>query len=273
MLTEEIPENGFKNIVKDRKVQRCFFSIGTARGHLKPNGKNSRGHRRFSVFEGVTNMKGNIFWWRLEGTESDGQYVSPIVVTGGQAALLEHGESNEMRKVNEAKCSIRQRPQHHNTDTVYSLIDPLSFTLKRSDKIIRREMRMTSRSLGRNSVRRESKTLKSCLRLVLLDCDLWRDTFKTASKVKCEAWTREWEKRKSSRVQDISKTHGMHSPASTITLWKWIPEQQLFASLSWRGTPSCVCHWTLMASTATAPAPQQSKDPWNKAAEGALKSH
>lgn len=28
-------------------------------------------------------MKGNIFWWRLEGTGSDGQYVSPIVVMGG----------------------------------------------------------------------------------------------------------------------------------------------------------------------------------------------
>lgn len=92
-----------------------FFSIGTARGHLKLNGKNSRGHRRFSVFQGVTNMKGSIFWWRLEGTGSDGQYVSPTVVRGrgGQAALLQHGESNEMRKVNEAKCSIRQRPQHH----------------------------------------------------------------------------------------------------------------------------------------------------------------
>lgn len=48
-------------------------------------------------------MKGNIFWWRLEGTGPDGQYVSPIVVIGGQAVLLERGESNEMRKVNEAK--------------------------------------------------------------------------------------------------------------------------------------------------------------------------
>lgn len=31
-------------------------------------------------------MKGNIFWWRLEGTGSDGQYVSPIVVMGGGGA-------------------------------------------------------------------------------------------------------------------------------------------------------------------------------------------
>lgn len=82
-------------------------------------------------------------------------------------------------------------PNITNTVAVYSLIDPLSFTLKRSDKIIRREMRMTSRSLRRNSVRRESKTLKSCRRLMLLDYDLRRDIFKTASKVKCEAWTRE----------------------------------------------------------------------------------
>lgn len=129
-------------------------------------------------------------------------------------------------------------PNITNTVTVYSLIDPLSFTLKWSDKIIRREMRMTSRSLRRNSVRRESKTLKSCLRLVLLDYDLWRDIFKTASKVKCEAWTREWEKRKSSRVQDVSKIHGTYSSASTLPLRNWIPEQQLFALLSWSGTPS-----------------------------------
>lgn len=27
-------------------------------------------------------MKGSIFWRRLEGTGSDGQYVSPTVVTG-----------------------------------------------------------------------------------------------------------------------------------------------------------------------------------------------
>ena len=131
-------------------------------------------------------------------------------------------------------------PNITNTVRVCSLIDPLSFTLKRSDKIIRREMRMTSRSLGRNSVRRESKALKSCLRLVLLDYDLWRDTFKTASKVKCEARTREWEKRKSSRVQDVSKTRGTCSSASTITLWNSVPEEQLFALLPWRGTPSCV---------------------------------
>lgn len=109
-------------------------------------------------------------------------------------------------------------PNITNTVAVYSLIDPLSFTLKRSDKIIRREMRMTSRSLRRNSVRRESKTLKSCRRLVLLDYDLRRDIFKTASKVKCEAWTREWEKRKPSRVQDVSKIHGMYSLASTSAL-------------------------------------------------------
>lgn len=96
-------------------------------------------------------------------------------------------------------------PNITNTVAVCSLMDPLSFTLKRSDKIIRREMRMTSRSLRRSSVRRESKTLKSCLRLVLLDYDLWRDTFKTASKVKCEAWTREREKRKPLRVQDVGK--------------------------------------------------------------------
>ena len=105
-------------------------------------------------------------------------------------------------------------PNITNTATVDSLTDPLSFTLKRSDKIIRREMRMTSRSLRRNTVRRESKTLKSCLRLVLLDYDLWRDTFRTASKVKCEPG-QENEKRKSLRVRDISKMHGTHSSAIT----------------------------------------------------------
>lgn len=150
-------------------------------------------------------------------------------------------------------------PNITNTVAVCSLMDPLSFTLKRSDKIIRREMRMTSRSLRRSSVRRESKTLKSCLRLVLLDYDLWRDTFKTASKVKCEAWTREREKRKPLRVQDVSKIWGMYSLAST---GNWIPEQQLFVWMSWSGAPSHVLGiWTPVASTATAPVLQQRKSP------------
>lgn len=133
-------------------------------------------------------------------------------------------------------------PNITNTVTVYSLIDPLSFTLKWSDKIIRREMRMTSRSLRRNSVRRESKTLKSCLRLVLLDYDLWRDTFKTASKVKCEAWTREWEKRKSSRVQDVSKIHGTYSSASTLHCKTEFLNSSSLLYCPEVALPVCLCH-------------------------------
>lgn len=84
----------------------------------------------------------------------------------------------------------------------------------------------------------------------------------TASKVKCEAWTREWEKRKSSRVQDVSKMHGTYSPAGTITLWNWIPEQKVFALLSWSGIPGhAFVIWTLLTSTATASASQQRKKP------------
>lgn len=132
-------------------------------------------------------------------------------------------------------------PNITNTVAVCSLIDPLSFTLKRSDKIIRREMRMTSRSLRRNSVRRESKTLKSCLRLVLLDHDLWRDIFKTASKVKCEAWTREREKGKPLRVQDVSKICGMYSLANTSALQTEFPSSSsLFGCLEWH-SQSCLC--------------------------------
>lgn len=40
-------------------------------------------------------MKGNIFWWRLEGTGSDGQYVSCIVVTGWDGAGSNIGTSGE----------------------------------------------------------------------------------------------------------------------------------------------------------------------------------
>lgn len=203
-------------------------------------------------------MKGNIFWWRLEGTGSDGQYVSPIVVTGGQAALLEHGESNEMRKVNEAKCSIRQRPQHHkHSHSVQSHRSP-EFYIEEKWQNHQERNENDQQKPGEEQLRRESKTLKSCLRLVLLDYDLWRDTFRTASKVKCEGWTREREKRKSSRVQDVSKIHGTYSSTSTITLWNWIPEQQLFALLSWSGTPSRVSViWTPLAFTV----PQQRKKP------------
>lgn len=147
-------------------------------------------------------------------------------------------------------------PNITNTVTVYSLIDPPSFTLKRSDKIIRREMRMTSRSLRRNSVRRESKTLKSCLRLVLLDYDLWRDTFRTASKVKCELG-QEHEKRKSLRDHDISKIHCTHSSAITAEFLNGssLPDRPRVAfSL-------CLCHLNPDISTATASETQKGRSP------------
>lgn len=54
--------------------------MGTARGHLKHDRKIPEDTEDFVVFEGISNLKGSIFWCGLEGTGSDGRVVSPIEV-------------------------------------------------------------------------------------------------------------------------------------------------------------------------------------------------
>lgn len=64
------------------------------------------------VFEGTSEMKGNIFWSELEGTKPDGWDVSPVVITGGGGTVCttRRYEWNEKDKWNTIRPQQAEAP-------------------------------------------------------------------------------------------------------------------------------------------------------------------